>query len=328
MSAPALGAQTIWTTGVEGSYGTAGTLDRSYELLPSEGVKRKNKTITRAGMRGGDFASYPGTRRIVIGHDAAGPVVLEVLPTGAGRLLRQIMGGTPVITQVGATIAFEHVYPLGPLTGKSFTAQKVLREPDGTVIQAITQKGCKVTAAEFAINLDQTLRLSLDVDARQEVTDVAAAAAAYASATIDPFHFGQGAITVDGVAVAAVSIASAKIERPSIKVDGFYLGTNGVKDEPREEGRPKFSGSLTTEVLDATLYDLFCEDGGGTLVLEFVGDLIVGASSSTLTIEIPDIHITDGTPAVSTEGTLPGVHPWEADAGGATITYLTTDTAS
>lgn len=327
MTVGALGFQSIYNTAVETVYGTAVTCDRSYEILASESVKRRNRVIRREGMRGGTVAAYPGTRRIITGHDAAGSLAVEVLPTGMGRLFRQLMGGTPVITQVGATIAYNHSYPLGSLAAKSLTLQKVIRDPDGTVLHTVTQKGAKFTSGEFGITTDQTLRLSLDVDCQSEVKNIAAAAAAYPSATLDPFHFAQATLTVNGAAVANVSAANVKVERP-LETERYYLGNAGLKDEPVESDRPKVTGSLTADVINTTLYDLFVADGGGTLVLSFVGGLIVGASNSTITITVPDIHLTDGTPEVSTPGLLSGDLPWESDAGGATITYITTDVAA
>lgn len=327
MTVGALGFQTIWNTGVESTFGTAVTTDRSYEIV-SESVTRKNKTLRREGMRGGTISAYVGTRRVQTGQTVDGNVVLEVLPIGMGRIFQQITGSAPTITTPGGgTLTRQHVYALGSLANDSLTIQKVIRDPDGTVVTTITQKGCKVTAAEFAISVDQMLRLTLDIDGQSEVKNIAAAAAAYPSATVDPYHFAQASLTVNGVAAANVSVASVKFERP-LNVDRYYFGNAGLKDEQVEEDRPKESGTLTADVINETLYDLFVADGGGTLVLTFIGSLIEGALFNTLTITVPDIHLTEGTPAVSGPGLLTGQHPWESDAGGATITYITTDTAA
>lgn len=327
MAVGALGFQTIWNTGVESVFGTAVTTDRAYEII-SESVTRKNRILRREGMRGTTIPAYAGTRRVNTGQTVDGNVVLEVLPTGMGRVFKQITGSAPTITTPGGgTLTRQHVYPLGSLAGDSLTIQKVIRDPDAVVISTITQKGCKITAGEFAISSDQTLRLTLDVDGQSEVKNIAAAAATYPSATIDPYHFAQASLTVNGAAAANVSVASIKFERP-LKTDRYYLGNAGLKDEQVEEERPKVSGSLTADVINEVLYDLFIADGGGTLVLTFVGSLIEGALSNTLTITIPDIHITDGTPTASGPGLLTGTRPWESDAGGATITYITTDTAA
>lgn len=327
MTVGALGFQTIWNTGVESTFGTAVTTDRSYEII-SESVTRKNRTLRREGMRGGDIASYVGTRRVQTGQTVDGNVVLEVLPTGMGRLFKQITGGTPVITTPGGgTLTRQHVYPLGSLASDSLTLQKVIRDPDGVVISTITQKGCKVTGAEFAISVDQTTRLTLDVDGQSEVKNITAAAAAYPSATIDPYHFAQATLTLGGTPVANASVLSVKFERP-LNVERYYLGNAGLKDEQVEEERPKVSGSMTYDVINETLYDLFVADGGGELVVTFVGSLIEGALYNTFKITVPDIHLTEGTPSASGPGLLTVASAWESDAGGATITYITTDTAA
>lgn len=327
MTVGALGFQTIWNTGVESTFGTAVTTDRAYEII-SESVTRKNRTLRREGMRGGTIAAYAGTRRVQSGQTVDGNVVMEVLPTGMGRIFKQITGSAPTITTPsGGTLSRQHVYALGSLASDSLTIQKVLRDPDAVVVSTITQKGCKVTGAEFAIAVDQTTRLTLDIDGQSEVKNISAAAATYPSATIDPYHFAQATLTLGGGPVANVSNLSVKFNRP-LKVDRYYLGNSGLKDEQVEDARPSLSGSMTYDVVSETLYDLFVADGGGELVVTFVGSLIEGSIFNTFKITVPDLHLTEGTPQASGPGLLQVTSAWESDAGGATITYITTDTAA
>lgn len=331
MTVGALGYQTIWNTGVESVWGTAVIPDRSYELLPSESIERKPVVITRGGMRGGSLAAFPETRRIITGQTVDGSVDLEVLPVSMGRFFQQLMGGTPTFTQVGATPAWTHVYGLGPVSGasRSLTIQKVVRDPAQTVVQTLTQSGCKITSGEFSIAANGLLALKMAIDGRQEVTTTAAAAAAYAASNVDPFHFAQATLSVNGSPVLNVGTATVKVDR-KLKVDRRYLGNLGFKDEQVEDNRPALSGSLTGDVIDVTLYNLFATDGGGTLTLTFTGGPVTGApaSNNTLTITVPLIHLTAGTPKVSTPGLLSEAYPWVSDAGGATITYLTSDVAA
>lgn len=326
--APAIGVQTVWNTGDETTYGVAATLDRSYEITPTESMERHNRIAVREGMRGGAFASYPGTRRIQTGHDATGGVTLEVIPSGFGRIFKQLLGGTPTITQQGGTAAYRHVYGMGSTVGKSLSLQKVLRDPDLNVIQTVTDLGCKFVSGEFTIAKDALLRLALTVDAREEVTDVAAAAAAYPSASLDPFHFKQAVLSVAGTEVAQANEASVRIER-TLGVDRRHLGNAGLKSEQIDVGRPKMSGRLAVDFISDDLYAYYVEDGGGDLIMSFVGENIAGAYDYALTITVPDIHLTGETPKVGDAGLLSVAAPWESDrALGFSVVYVTTDTAA
>lgn len=326
--APAIGVQTLWNTGVEDDFGVAATLDRSYEITPSESIERRPRILRREGMRGGAFASYPGTRRIQTGHDAGGDVTLEVIPTGFGRILRQLTGGTPTITQQGGTAAYRQVYGFGPTVGKSLTIQKVLRDPDMNVVGAINHLGCKFTAGEFSIARDAFLRLALTVDAREEEATDTPAAAAYPSAGLDPFHFQQAVVTVGGVEVAQVNEASVRIER-QLNVDRRHLGNQGLKGEQIDVGRPQLSGRIGLDFYSMDLYELYVADGGGELVVSHVADLIAGSYHREIVITVPDIHLTGETPKVGDAGLLSIAAPWESDkAQGFSIAYQTTDTAA
>jgi hypothetical protein len=329
MANPAVGTQTIFSTGVEsaGAYGTPVTPSRSYEFL-SETLKRQNRILQSNGLRGGARHLRLGSRRALTGRAAAGDVTHEVATNGFGRLLNQALGGTSTVVQQGATAAYLQTHTLGSVAGKSQTLQKVLKDPDGTTIKTLTYPGSKVMAAEFSIAVDGILQLKLTYDCRDERDDIAAASAAYVANT-RLFTFAQAALSLNGSAVANVLDATVTLSNPQ-SVDRRYLGNGGLKAEPIDSDFPTVTGQMRAELLDSTLYSLFVTDGGGALVLTFDGAVIEGAYDEKLVITVADVHITGESPAVAGPGVVDQPITWEAaqTAGGAnvTITYQSSDT--
>jgi hypothetical protein len=325
MTGVATGYQGIVTTGDETTYGTVATsLDRSFEVLPNESIGRRNRVIKREGMRGGTLAGYTETRRIVTGRDAGGAFTTEVLPVGFGRFLRQLMGSS-AITQQGVTAAWLQAHTYGSLSARSLTIQKQIKDEDGSSLATFTDVGCKFLSGEFVFDTDKTLQATFDVDAQDELVATAAAAAAYPAASVDPFHFAQASLTLGGSALANVAGGRVKITR-ALNVERRHLGNAGLKTKPIEEARPTVAGSIRTEFLDRTLYDLFAADGGGTLVVLYTGANIASTYDRLIRITVPLSHLVGETPKLSSPGILPIEIPFEADPGGVLIEYQSTDT--
>lgn len=317
------------TSAAESTYGTPVVTDRWFRIL-SESLARTNRTLTSNGLGGTTRNLRLGTARVLTGRAAAGEVKFEVGTTTFGRMFNQIMGGavgTPV--QQGVTAAYLHTYAMGSVLGKSQTLQKVIRDAGGTVIQTLTYPGSKVMSATFSISVDGILELTIAYDAQDERTNIARASASYTSVKV--FHFQQASLTVNGSAAANVRDATVKIDNPQ-DVDRRFLGNAGLKSEPADNNFPTVTGTYTAEIVDATNYNLFVADGGGALVLDFTGDVIASSYHEQITITVPQIHLTGESPKVGGPGVVQESIPWEATYNGsnpgATITYMSTDTAA
>lgn len=323
----AVGLTTRLCTAVESVYGTPVTPDRFLEFN-SEGLERKNEIIRSNALGSGSLNLRRGSRSVVSARRGEGPIDMEVVTNGMGRLLKQILGGTPTIVQQGATAAWLQTHTLGSLQGKSLTIQKQLRDEADTVIGKFTFHGCKFPTAEFKIDKKGKLMLSLTVDAEDVDTSTAAASPSLVATKV--FHYRQGALTIAGVAAAQVQSASIKVDR-KMDTDRFFLGNAGVKAEPLVNDFPEVTGALSAEFAASTYYDLFAADTPAALVLTFVGDLIASTFFETLTITIPEIRLTGETPKVGGPGLVIVNHPFEAQWDGSsanmTIAYTSTDTA-
>lgn len=311
----------------ETTYGTPVTVDRFYEFV-SESLERQNNVIQSAGLRAGSRNMRRGSRRVLATRQGGGDVVMEVATTGFGLWFNHMLGGTPSIAQQEATDAYLQTHAMGALAGKSLTVQKGVPQTDETS-KPFTFHGCKIPSWQLQITKDGILQLTVTLDAEDVATDVALASPSYAATKV--FHFGQGALTVDAVAVAAVTGATIAGDN-KLKTDRYYLGNSGLKKEPLENDFPEITGTLDAEfVSQATFYDRFSADSAAALVLSFVGDTIEGAYDEELTITIPEVHFLGDTPKVSGPDVIVQAVPFEGafdgTNAGITIEYQSSDTA-
>lgn len=314
----AIGSNTCLATAEEVTFGTPVAMTRWTEFL-SESLERRNNIITSNGIRCGATRNLRrGSRRVISSHDAGGNVTFEVATTGFGRFFKHLLGGTPVITGSGP---YNHVYPLGDLSGKSLCMQKVLRDSASTEIEAFNFHGCKILSGEFSISVDQILQMALAIDAEDVDTATAGAAASYTNPTL--FNFQGGTLNVAGSPVAQVTDASVKVTN-NLKTDRYYLGSAGLKAEPIDNDFPVVDGSLSAEFISsATFYDRFAADSAAVLSLVFT------SGTSSLTIAVPEVRFTGGTPTVGGPDIVVANVPFEGQFDGTnagiTITYVTAD---
>jgi hypothetical protein len=303
---------------------------RFYELL-AEGLEARKNVIQSDGIRPGTSILRLGQRRSVSSRDAGGGGNrFEVATVGFGRLFKHIMGGTITSTNLAGTpAAWQHVFPLGLIDGKSLDIQVGIPRTNSSTVDAYTYYGSKITDAEFSIAVDQMLQLELTIDAQKVDRLTALAPATYSTQSI--FNFSQGAISVGGTAFAKVLDASWALHR-NLKNDRYFIGSGGFKDEPVENDFATVDGRLSVEYTDPTvLYDRFWNDTPVALQLVFTGGIISGANAFKLQIDIPEIRFEGETPKVGGRDLVTQDAPFngwsDGSAAGMTITYVTTDTA-
>lgn len=319
-----LGGQIM--TAEETTYGTGVTPDRAYEFL-SESLERNNRTLVSNGIRSGTRNLRRGSKRVLVGHDGSGDINLEVTRTGFGRWFKHGMGGASTITQQAATAAYLQVHPLGDLTGRYQTVQKGVPQTDGTV-KPFTFLGGKITSFELSGSVDEILQFTASMDFRSVTTATALASPTFSNAKV--FHWGQAAITLNGVDVAAVTGHSISVNN-NVNTERYYMGQAGLKSEPLPNDFPEVTGTLDAEfVSQATMYDAYAADTSLALVITYTGDNIASTYDEKLTITVPLIKLGGDTPKLSGPEVVTQSVPFEGlydgTNAGMTISYMSTDT--
>ena len=309
----------------ESTFNTSVTVARFYEFT-SESIQYGKKTAVGMGLRAG--GQLPRSqRRVVTTNEATGDITLDLPTRGLGLLLAHATGSFPSPNTV-TTGVYSYSFSLGDVYGHSMTAQVGVPQYNGTVTP-ITVSGAKVSNFELAVANGGIATGKFGIDAASLTTGVSLATASY-STTGNLFHFAQGAITVDGTAVANIRDFTLTTDNV-LKSDRYNIGNSGTKSEQIINGFRKISGKLTAEFTDTTLFAKVLSDASTALVLSFTGATIAGGYKEGLTITISAVKFNADTPKVSGAEVIDLAMDFEAYDNGSdaplTIVYQTADSA-
>lgn len=306
--AAAGGIGATWGFGEESTPGTAVAPTKWFEFQ-GETFALEQNVLQGEGMRGGGMVAR-ASRRTVPTVTAGGEITGDLPTAGVGLLWKHMLGGTPLVAQQGGTAAYQQVHVPGALTGKSLTIQKGVPDASGTV-RPFTYRGSKVTEWSLSCSTGEIASLSVTFDSWNEDTAAAYTTPSY-SASTGVFDFSRGTIYVGGTVATASGIATrtggtavGTVKAASVtgsnhlKTDRYFFGASGVKAEQIEAGWREYSGSLTAEFGDLSLYNLFKNNTQSVVELLFTGSVISGAYSQTMSVLLPATYFSSGSPAVS-----------------------------
>jgi hypothetical protein len=309
----------------QADYDTPATVDRFYEF-ESESIDTDVGIIRVPQLGGGRFLRSDRRKAYIRG--AKGSVSMVVMNKGFGLLLEHCIGQN-TITGGSANKTHTIIPEANGLQGKALTVQVGRPDSAGTV-QPFTFQGCKVTDWELKCAVDDALRLSATFDAKTVVTGTALATLSL-PATIEPFIFTEGALTING--------STTFVKGASIKgSNGLFTDRRGLtntKKEPLAVGSAGITGSLECEFESLTNYAAWV---AGTvvanLVLTFTSATIIPTTAApySLTITIPAIAYNGKNPAVGGPDVVMQPLEFEALNNGTdpviTVAIVTSDTVS
>jgi hypothetical protein len=277
-------------TVAESVYGTPVTVTHFYEFL-SESLAFNPTWLDGQGLKSGQ-AFNRASRTVVSQKQSSGDISMEHTSGEAANAVADSMGfwwkyalGSSVTTPTLVLgTAFKQVHTPGSKAGQFFTCQVGRPQISGTTVQPFTYTGCKATDWQFSCNDNQIAQLDITVDARDEQTGVALAAASYPTpnglfsfANATNFKIGGTASTASGETSISGGTAIGSLVT-GVTISGsnpmnttrFGLGNAGLKGEPIENAIPTITGTLTTEFFSRTeLYDVFKTAGTTALQLDF-----------------------------------------------------------
>ena len=299
----------------ETTFNTGVTVSRFYEFN-SESTNYNKNTAEGLGLRAGGRLPR-SQRRVVTTFDATGDVTIDLPTRGLGLLLAHSMSTFP--TKVGNSFTFT----LGDPYGKSFTAQVGVPQYGGTVTPK-TLTGAKISSFEISATTGEIATGTFSIDAAGLTTATALATPSYAlNGSI--FHFAQGAITVDGTAVANIKSFSLTVDK-NLKTDRYNFGSSGAKSEQTNNGFLPVTGSVTAEFTDTTLLAKYLSDGATALSLT-----LTASATEILQITLSAVKFDGSTPQVSGPEVIDVEFAFKAYDNGTdeplTIVYTTPDTS-
>lgn len=267
----------------ETTFGTAVTPDvfmpvRSASLSIDEGYIRSE------AIRASRFTQTParlGARVI------SGDVEMELPNTSIAALLKHLFGSVAT-TGVGP---YTHTFTPGSALGKSLTLQVGVEDAGGTV-RPFTASGAKPGDWSISCNVGELAMLSFDWTSKDIVTATALATASY-SASLAPFTFVEGSVTVDGSPVASARSVTLSATK-NLKTDRHVLGSRTIREQ-LNEGRYEFTTEIGADFDDLTLFALQVAGTQVGSVLTFSN----GTESLTIT---SSGQIEGDAPSLSTNG--------------------------
>lgn len=312
----------------EATYGVAPSLAaaRSYEFK-SETLELKKTTITGEGLAAGKVYQR-AKRRVLTNYDYQGAIVMELATRQMAFWAQYMLGSfgqalaTP--TQIASSGIYASYHQPGSISGHSFTVQKGVPTADNATVEPMTGVGCKISDWELKVATGAIAELTLTVSGRNELggagnsdplNGAVPTLASFATPTTglgeQLFHFREatlysggtptlttGKVTLAGAtAVANVKDASVK---HTFKLDDqrYFLGNNGFKAEPIENGYRMISGTLTAEWFSSeAMYNAFAADTTTSLQLTFVGPT-VSTSNYLFDVIIPNVKLDGESPKV------------------------------
>ncbi len=308
----------------ETEYGTFVAPTRSYE---SEGdpLSRAANDLERTGLRAGRQTRRVDEKRRVP-RGASGSMPTTVFDTGFGMLLRAMLD-TAEIAQVEATAAHLQTFTTGTeFNGESLTAQVVRGRPSG--VKAFTYKGVVVPEWEITQDVDDYLKASLSLDAREASAAESAHTATYVAG--DEFAWPDLEVTIDGSPVCVRSFGLSA--NRGLNVERYRLCASHLKHLPVRTSDPSYELDLEFDWEDDTIWDLVVSGDTVPVVATWTGGNIEGAEDHFLRITMPAVQFGgDQDPQVDVEDepTQPGsaVVLDNDDDPAITIEYQSTDTA-
>ena len=272
----------------ESTYGTAitdATKFRGYEAR-SDGFERAVSFIEGGGRRKGKTTMLASRRRKV-DRGATGSIESAILSEGELERFGSLIGikqapTTPASNVYTTTLSADATGP-----DKSYTVL-VGRAQTGTgqPIDQFTYAGCVPTGFEISVEENGFLMATINYDVREETDDgsvsVNASPVYPGTSAIRPqmYIFEDCAITIGGTQIDVIKSFSLSGDL-ALDTNRFFIKNSALKDMPIRSGVPSFTGSMSAEFNDDTLYDLFAAGGTSEIVFTATGPEDISSSINT-----------------------------------------------
>lgn len=280
---------------VEGTYGTAVTVDRFFEFN-SENIKADLVKVESRGIGTGRFLKT--ARRKVYVKGAKGTTVHDVMTKSFGLLFKLALGSYANANVAGAENKGTITVDLSTgLAGLMATVQ-IGRPGINATVYPYTYEGGKVVGWELSAKLDDPLRLSLDWDFETEQRSDALASASYVAAQ-EIFVMSEGAVTLNGSGISVKSISWKGVN--GLADDRRFIGN--TKKEPLANAEAMITGELEFEHESQARQALWLAGTeNATLVATFTSPTTIsgggGAGPYKLVVTVPLFVFDDGGPTV------------------------------
>ncbi len=317
--------------GAETSYGVYAPATR-WVPWEEEKFAVERKFSQAKGIVGGSLVQQ-AQQVVLLTQMVKGSLKFPVVNSGMGLLLKSIMGAATGPVQQGTTAAYASTFTIAPTVGDSLSVQ-IGRPQTSGIITPFNYLGCKATSIEITLESGAVAECAMDFVGQQMTEADTLVTPVYGTPNPIVFSFQGSTLSAGAIgsetAMGNVRKANIKIER-KLDEERFYIGGNGLLDEPIEDDFLAITGDLTVDFTDTTDWDAYVNAGEQiSIILNLVGQQIATGYNFGLKLAVPVAQIEGSDPNMSGpkiverqvkfEGLNDNVHQ------PLTITYTSTDT--
>jgi Phage tail tube protein len=162
-----------WAAIDETTYGVVPPLAAAlFYAADNDSLKLKKTPKQGSGIFAGSLAPR-ASRRAITEYSAGGALPMDLPQRQMNPWLYRSFGSygqaAAVLTQDASTGAYKSTHVLGALEGHSFALQKGAPTVDNGTVVPITYSGCKVSDWEIAATMGEIAKLTLTIEARNEI---------------------------------------------------------------------------------------------------------------------------------------------------------------
>lgn len=166
-----LGGQ--WAAIDEATYGVVPSLSSAlFYAADNDSLELKKTPKQGAGIFAGSLAPR-SSRRVITEYAAGGALPMDLPQRQMNPWLYRMFGSygqaAAVLTQDNSTMAYKSTHVLGAIDGHSFALQKGAPTVDNGTVVPISYSGSKVSEWEIAANMAEIAKLTLTIEARNEI---------------------------------------------------------------------------------------------------------------------------------------------------------------
>lgn len=316
-----------WCAVDETTYGVAPSLSTAkFYTADSDTLKLRKVPKQGTGIYAGALHEA-AARRVITEYSAGGGLPMELPERGMQQWLFRMLGSygqaPSALTQDAGTGAYKAVHAPGPLEGHSFALQAGRPAVDGGTVEPFTYTGCKVASWDLAATLGEIAKLTLNIEARNELAGthkdpLNGSVPALQAFTAPPggvfywvgatvFYGGTPSTTSGVTSIAAPTVAgnvkgpmTFKYEVP-LDLTRYAPDVAPYRNEPLGNAIRKASGEFTVEFLTAeTYYNAYAADTATAIQFQFqtvpIGS---GSDIATFSIMCPNVRLEGESPSTS-----------------------------
>ncbi len=269
--------------GKEAGYGTLGTTNRYIPIEdPKLDYSRNVVSVAQVGIKNTETSAFLNDGKLEVNFK------MPVDANSIGELLLSIFGTvtTTEATKGASGTQYKHTFTLAETIKE--TLPSIFLKDDWGQNNVYDYSGIRGNKITFSVASKEVLNLDYSGIGKNEIAGTSDSSLAYASSVSRPFLFSQLTMQIDGTNANGIYNVECSVNQNLS--DGYRLGTDYNTKKPLPQ-------KSEIEIKFLTEYESFerARYTGGSyvgIVLDFVGNTIVGTAKEELKILLPKVVYT------------------------------------